>query len=119
MLNRSAVVIGHEAAFYGWLKTSGIKPEAIGDRKDGRIEIRAGEAGHGMVEIGFTDNGGGVPRDKFASLFEPFYTTKRDGLGMGLPLVRSIAEEHGGRVRLDNQPGRGLAVYLRLPARRP
>jgi hypothetical protein len=33
MLNRSAVVIGHEAAFYGWLKTSGIKPEAIGDRK--------------------------------------------------------------------------------------
>lgn len=93
--------------------------EAIGDRKDGRIEIRAGEAGHGMVEIGLTDNGGGVPRDKFASLFEPFYTTKRDGLGMGLPLVRSIAEEHGGRVRLDNQPGRGLAVYLRLPARRP
>jgi C4-dicarboxylate-specific signal transduction histidine kinase len=91
--------------------------EAIGDRRDGRIEIRAGEAKAGLVEVGLSDNGGGVPEAQFGSLFEPFYTTKREGLGMGLPLVRSIAEQHGGQVRLDNQPGRGLAVYLRLPAR--
>ena len=91
--------------------------EAIGERTDGRIEFRAGEVQPGLVEIGLSDNGGGVPPAEFGLLFEPFFTTKRDGLGMGLPLVRSIAEQHGGQVRLDNQPGRGLAVYLQLPAR--
>lgn len=91
--------------------------EAIGNREDGRMELRAGEPRTGWVEIGLSDNGGGVSPAEFVSLFEPFYTTKRDGLGMGLPLVHSIAEQHGGQVRLDNQPGRGLAVYLQLPVR--
>jgi len=90
--------------------------EAIGARTDGRIEMQAGEGPPGKVEISVGDNGCGVPPEKFASLVEPFFTTKRDGLGMGLPLVQSIAEQHGGKLRLANQPGRGLAVYLTLPA---
>ena len=90
--------------------------EAIGARKDGRIELQAGEGTPGRVEISVGDNGCGVPPEKFASLVEPFFTTKSDGLGMGLPLVQSIIEQHGGRLRLANQPGRGLAVYLTLPA---
>ena len=90
--------------------------EAVGARKDGRIEMQAGEGAPGKVEISVGDNGCGVPPEKFPSLVEPFFTTKRDGLGMGLPLVQSITEQHGGKLRLSNQPGRGLAVYLTLPA---
>jgi PAS domain S-box-containing protein len=88
--------------------------DAIGARKGGRIELRAEEAGKGEIEIAVGDNGGGVPVSEQASLLEPFHTTKEGGLGMGLPIVHSIIEQHGGRLRLDNQPGRGLAVYLRL-----
>jgi signal transduction histidine kinase len=93
--------------------------DAIGGRMDGRIGIRAGVAEPGRVEIHFLDNGGGVPPGKCASLFEPFFTTKPTGLGMGLPLVRSIIEEHGGGMDLDNRPGQGLEVRLRLPASQP
>lgn len=93
--------------------------EAIGPRRDGRIEIHANEPEPGVVGIRWSDNGGGVPDAEFSLLFEPFHTTKSDGLGMGLPLVQSIVDEHEGRMRLENQPGRGLAVCLRFPARRP
>jgi signal transduction histidine kinase len=70
------------------------------------------------VEIAVGDNGGGVRPSELAALLEPFHTTKREGFGMGLPLVQSIVEQHGGKLRLDNQPGRGLAVYLQLPVHR-
>lgn len=92
--------------------------EAIGKRADGRIAIQAAEARQGTVEISVTDNGGGVSASDVDFLFEPFRTTKTDGLGMGLPLVRSIMEEHGGSVRLANEPGRGMTVHLQLPALR-
>jgi PAS domain S-box-containing protein len=92
--------------------------DAIGPRTDGRIEIRAGEGASATVEIAVGDNGGGVCPSELGALLEPFHTTKREGLGMGLPLVQSIVEQHGGKLRLDNQPGRGLAVYLRLPVHR-
>jgi signal transduction histidine kinase len=47
---------------------------------------------------------------------DAFATTKDEGLGMGLPIVRSIVEQHEGSLRLDNAPGRGLTVFLTVPA---
>jgi len=95
--------------------------QAIGQRapgflgKPGRIQIKAGEVRDGLQEISVVDNGGGIPEELMGQIFQPFCTTKEDGLGIGLPLVQSILEQHGGQVYLDNQPGRGLAVTLLLP----
>jgi len=90
--------------------------DAIGGRADGLISLRAGEAEAGRVGISVNDNGGGVPPEEAEQLLQPFHTTKEGGLGMGLPIVNSIVEQHGGELRLDNQPGRGLSVVLLLPS---
>ena len=88
---------------------------AIGNRAKGVISLRAGEAGSHRVGISVSDNGGGVPPEEAEQLLQPFHTTKEGGLGMGLPIVNSIVEQHGGSLRVDNQPGRGLSVVLVLP----
>jgi signal transduction histidine kinase len=67
------------------------------------------------VELAVIDNGGGIEGDIMEKVLEPFETTKKDGLGMGLPIVRAIAEQHDGLLRLENDPGRGLTVSLRVP----
>jgi len=89
--------------------------DAIGNRAKGVISLRAGEAGSHRVGISVSDNGGGVPPEEAEQLLQPFHTTKKGGLGMGLPIVNSIVEQHGGSLRVDNQPGRGLSVVLVLP----
>jgi PAS domain S-box-containing protein len=89
---------------------------AIGARAGGLIELRAGESGGHSVALSVGDNGGGVSEEEKDCLLEPFHTTKEDGLGMGLPIVANIVEQHGGVLRIDNLPGRGLTVTLLLPA---
>jgi signal transduction histidine kinase len=67
------------------------------------------------VLITVEDSGPGMEREKIQRIFEPFYTTKPDGMGMGLSICRSIVESHGGR--LFATPGRsGLAMQVSLPA---
>jgi len=50
-----------------------------------------------------------------ARLFEPFYTTRADGTGLGLPLARRIARAHGGEIDVESAPGAGTTVVVRLP----
>jgi signal transduction histidine kinase len=71
--------------------------------------------GEPVVELTVSDNGPGVDGHSPSQVLEPFFTTKSEGLGMGLPIVLSIAEEHGGRLVLDNNPGSGLCVSLQIP----
>ena len=59
----------------------------------------------------------GLRGDKLDKIFQPFYTTKRDGLGMGLSISRSIIEVHGGRLWAENNPDRGATFYFTLPIR--
>jgi C4-dicarboxylate-specific signal transduction histidine kinase len=68
------------------------------------------------VSITVEDSGVGVEPENIEHIFEPFYTTKSDGMGMGLSICRSIIEEHGGRLFVA--PGRlcGLAIQISLPA---
>lgn len=90
--------------------------EAIGKagRHDGRIIVRASRGGSGDVVIEIVDNGPGFDVEIAGQPITPFATTKEDGLGLGLALVRSIVEAHKGRLRISSGP-RGATVIFTLP----
>jgi two-component system NtrC family sensor kinase len=71
------------------------------------------------VELAFQDSGPGIPAERLARVFDPFFSTKAQGTGLGLSVVYGILKQHGGRVDLRSAPGEGTRVALRLPARRP
>jgi len=68
------------------------------------------------VRVSVLDSGPGLGRAGTQGLFEPFHTTKPDGMGMGLAICRSIVEAHGGCIRARNGPGGGAAFSFALPA---
>jgi len=88
-----------------------IRGNARGER---RIEVTARSAGGGVVEIEVHDSGPGFTYDELNGSFEPFATTKPDGLGIGLSITRSIMEAHGGALEVDNGLD-GAIVRIRLP----
>ncbi len=71
--------------------------------------------GEEWVEISVGDTGGGIPEAILGEVFNPFFTTKEAGTGLGLTLVRRIARAHGGEVRVENRPGHGVTFRMRLP----
>jgi C4-dicarboxylate-specific signal transduction histidine kinase len=79
------------------------------------VVVRMESNAASMVKVSVSDRGTGLTSDKFDKIFQPFYTTKRDGLGMGLPISRSIIEAHGGRLWAENNPDRGATFYFTLP----
>jgi signal transduction histidine kinase len=70
----------------------------------------------GVVRVTVRDCGPGVPADKLEAIFEPFYTTKPEGMGMGLSVTRSIVEAHGGRVWAERLQPRGAAFHFTVRA---
>jgi signal transduction histidine kinase len=68
------------------------------------------------TRISVTDHGTGIREDRLSSLFQPFFTTKSRGLGLGLSICRSIIEAHGGSLWAFNNPGRGATFCVSLPA---
>ena len=69
------------------------------------------------IALQVSDTGAGMTPDAAASAFEPYFSTKEAGVGLGLALVRRIVEGHGGRVALDSAPGEGTSVRILLPVR--
>jgi PAS domain S-box-containing protein len=67
------------------------------------------------VKVVFADSGGGIAPENITRIFEPYFTTKSDGNGLGLLIVRRIVRAHGGEVMLESAPGRGLTVTILLP----
>jgi len=67
------------------------------------------------VKVGICDSGIGINKEAFNQIIEPFYTTKPDGMGMGLSINRSIIEAHAGRIWAENNPVRGTTFYFTLP----
>ena len=81
---------------------------------DRRVIIRARLAEERQVEVAVSDSGPGIPPDALGRLFEPFFSTKADGMGMGLPISRTILEQHHGRIWVENNATRGATFYFTL-----
>ncbi len=79
------------------------------------VEVSTGLNGEG-VEVHVRDHGAGIADDAQARLFEQFFTTKETGLGMGLAIVRSVLEAHGGTINAANVPDGGACFHVTLPA---
>lgn len=79
------------------------------------IELRATSLQSGEVEILVRDHGNGVPKRYLDQLFDTYFTTKMHGLGLGLPIVRSIVESHGGRIKAENHPEGGAVFSFTIP----
>jgi two-component system sensor kinase FixL len=82
---------------------------------DGEVEVEASLEGECSVRVAVRDRGPGLPEDNIEKLFLPFVTSKRDGLGLGLSISRSIVGMHGGRIWAENNVDRGATFYFALP----
>jgi two-component system sensor kinase FixL len=72
----------------------------------------------GVIEVAVRDRGRGIAAEGVEQLFDPFYTTKREGLGMGLAICRSIVKAHGGHLWAENNAEGGATFYFTLPVQR-
>jgi two-component system sensor histidine kinase DctS len=87
--------------------------------KDRRLLRMSAQAEDGSVLFSVTDRGPGIPPDVAAQLFTPFFTTKEEGMGMGLNICRSIVEHHRGRLWFETPPEGGCIFHFLLPAVKP
>lgn len=81
----------------------------------GQIRLSAAPEGDRDVAITVADTGPGIPDDIRGRIFEPFFSTKHKGSGLGLPTAKRIVDAHGGRIRIDSSPTGGTAVHVVLP----
>ena len=85
--------------------------------KGGTLTLQTGEGSDG-VWVSVADTGGGIPEEQINRIFDPFYTTKKQGSGLGLMIVQRIVRAHGGHVELESQIGRGSTFRVWFPLRR-
>jgi two-component system, LuxR family, sensor kinase FixL len=88
---------------------TGTKPE------ERRVLCRSLYSGNGEIHVVIVDHGCGIPPDGFERVFEPFVTTKHNGMGLGLSVCRKIVAAHGGRLWATNNPDSGASVHVALP----
>ncbi len=92
--------------------------------RGGRVTLRTRlqETDGRVVEVEISDTGAGIAREHLGQVFRPFFTTKAQGTGLGLPIAARIVEQHGGRIAVDSVPGEGTTFTITLPtfpSRRP
>src|SRR5439155_10138717 len=84
------------------------------DEGGGTLTIE-GRGGEQDVEVRVRDDGRGMDDETASRVFEPFFTRKAKGIGLGLPVTRRIVEKHGGTIVAESRPGRGPTFVLTLP----
>jgi signal transduction histidine kinase len=88
--------------------------QACSEDGSGRVTLGCAHAG-GEIVITVRDTGSGIDAETIARIWTPFYTTKQSGTGLGLAFVRDIASDHGARLAVESDPGRGTTFTLALP----
>ena len=83
-----------------------------------RLVVRTNSIDQSNVLIEVQDSGTGIGAETLESIFDPFITSKPEGLGMGLSICRSIIERHGGKISASNNPDRGAKFSITLPVTR-
>jgi signal transduction histidine kinase len=96
-------------AFFNVIK-NGIQAMSDGGRLTLTLQI-VGD----FVNISVRDTGAGIRPEDFGHIFEPYYTTKSSGTGLGLMIVQRIVQEHGGKILIESAPDAGTTVTIRLP----
>ncbi len=126
--NRGQTVTGKldESVPLALFDPSQIKQVLVNLAKNGmQAMTRGGEltlqTGHDAdyVWVSIMDTGGGIPQEQLNRIFQPFFTTKKKGSGLGLMIVQRIVREHGGRIELDSRVGQGTTFRVLLPLREP
>jgi len=79
----------------------------------GTLTVRTAHA-NGSVRLEVSDTGSGLTKEECERLFTPYYTTKQHGTGLGLAIVQSVVSDHGGRISVESQPGRGATFRIEL-----
>ena len=87
---------------------------SIHEKGSGAIVITTQKTGE-MVLLRFSDTGTGISEQALAKIFEPHFSTKKSGMGLGLAIVRNIVQEHGGSIRCNSELGRGATFDIELP----
>ncbi len=73
----------------------------------GTIRVSLARHDDRMIRIAIADTGAGIRQEDLSRVFDPYFTTKPSGTGLGLPIVQKIVEAHGGEIRLESEPGQG------------
>ena len=91
--------------------------DALGESPsiDRQVRVEAKPIGTDFVQVSVMDNGLGIPIEKLSHVFDPFFTTKPHGMGMGLPISRTIIEAHGGKISAANLTEGGAVFRFTLP----
>jgi len=82
--------------------------------EQGQLDIRLNSQDN-TVKIEFSDTGKGIPEKNMRHIFEPLYTTKQEGIGLGLSSCKSIIEQHNGKISAKNNPEKGVTFTIVLP----
>ncbi len=93
--------------------------DAMSDTPPGERLLVVSTTAQGGARIEVRDRGSGIAPDALAKIFEPFVTTKHDGLGLGLAICRSIVTAHGGDISARNNPERGATFTVSFPLTPP
>jgi len=82
----------------------------------GSVTVSADVDAQSFVRVAVEDSGCGIPKEARGRVFNPFFSTKENGTGLGLSVTRRIVEDHGGSLQLESEPGVGTRFTMRFPA---